>query len=113
MVIFTIIVLSMAVLSAIFWLIEIQPFIRECKTIPGNTGIDKFLYFFRFCGKLNWALPFIIDMIATVGLSVLFGLGGVTGTAMGLTISNVISVGILWNVYGNKGQKAGAYASAH
>ena len=106
MLIFTILVLSMAVLSAIFWLIEIQPFIKAVKTIPGNSGMDKFLFFFRFIGKINHALPFIIDIVATVALSMLFGLGGVIGTAMGLTISNVISVGILWNVYGNKGDNS-------
>jgi hypothetical protein len=102
MVVFTIIVLSMGILSAIFWWIELQPFINAARFIPCNSLTDKLLFFFRFIGMSNKALPFLIDIIATVGLSLLFGLGGVIGTAMGLTISNVISIGILWNVYGPK-----------
>jgi hypothetical protein len=98
MVIFIVICLSMAVLSAIFWVIEIKPFVDRVKSLETTSFGQKFTFFFRFIACLPTALPFLCDIGATIGICMLFGLGGVIGTAMGLTISNVISVFILWNM---------------
>ena len=106
MIVFTVLILSMGVLSAIFWWIEAQPFVSAVKELRTDTFGEKFTYFFRFLGQLPKAMPLLIDLGATIGLAYLFGLGGVVGTALGLTISNVLSIAILWTVYSGKGKKA-------
>jgi hypothetical protein len=99
MVIFTVIVISMAILSAIFWWVEAQPWVNALKAIKSRSVFDKILYPVAFIKVLPLGIPLFVDIIATGLLAYTFGLNGVIGGAMGLSMSNVISVGILWNIY--------------
>ena len=83
--------ISMALLSGVAWCFEAAPGFIAIKNIPVYSWHDRMSYPFRFIGTLPKFIPLIIDLTATIWLVGAFGLGGVIGAAMGLTISNVIS----------------------
>ena len=103
MVILTVICVSMAIMSGVFWVIECRPAYAVMSTIRPQWNkipvlsliINPFIlmgYVFKVMGPAKF---FIIDFTATVVLAGIFSLGGVVGTTMGLSISNVISVALL------------------
>ena len=84
---------SMAVLSAIFWMIEVTPFVNAIKKLDyPNNPISGITYTLKMMSLLPKLLPFIIDICATIWLSGAFGFSGMIGGIIGLSISNVISV---------------------
>jgi predicted RND superfamily exporter protein len=90
----------MALLSALFWVIEGKPAYIALNTKPQfHCGLKSFLnvtviilWLFNVISQSKFL---IIDVFCTVSITWLFGLGGVIGTAMGLSISNVISIALL------------------
>jgi len=82
----------MALLSGIFWVIEATAGAKAVKAIPTYSFGDKMMYPLRFIGVLPKFIPLAIDLGATLWLVGGFSLGGIIGAAMGLSISNVISV---------------------
>jgi len=106
MVVFTIILLANAALTAVFWGFETKPFIMAIKTLPPvdatNTWPKIKQVFGLVCGFIKAiprALPVIVDLGATLFLVGAFGMGGVIGAAMGMMVSNVISGFILYAQY--------------
>lgn len=110
---FGIICIVMALLSGFFWVMEAQPVIRALKSVPTYGFWNKMLFPFRVLLCLRFIGPLALDILATSilvsgcyigGITIGFQMGGVMGTAMGLTISNVISLAIWWN--GRQSRKA-------
>jgi len=121
MTIITILAVSMAIASAIFWCIEVYPFFKSVKKLRpvGAVGerkitalhwgkrkqtpidsirmaADSIRYIAEFIGALLLLWKFALDISATIWLAGAFSLGGtITGTLIGLTISNVISIFII------------------
>lgn len=83
--------IAMALLSGIAWVTEATAGFIAIRDIPTYTWSDRMCYPVRFIGALPKFIPLAIDLTATIWLVGAFGLGGVIGAAMGLTISNVIS----------------------
>lgn len=96
----------MSIISATFWVAEVAPLWKHIQNLPKRKWrrniwgliINPFIAI-GYIIDLLMAIPkgfyFYVDVAATVTLTGIFGLGGVIGTAMGLTISNVFSVA-LW-----------------
>jgi len=110
--------LLMATLSAVFWGIEAGPLIKAWKNnkrpawfnkssnvpvirellVIAGLVINIFIFIIHLINSmsvLNKGIYLFIDVGCTFALAGMFGLGGVIGTAMGLSISNVISIFIL------------------
>lgn len=103
----TVIFLVMAGLSMVFWVIEAGPAWRkahEFSPIKWNkTPVIKYIVNLFICIEIiprifqviGESYFLIIDVTVTVLLTVLFGLGGNTGAAMGMTMSDVLSITLL------------------
>ena len=100
----TVIFLLMAGVSMMFWIMEGHPIAQCVKKMSPiqwcTTPIIKFIIWpFQSLEMIPRAFKIIavskflfIDVGCTILLTVLFGLGGNTGAAMGMTMSNVLSV---------------------
>lgn len=94
--------LVMAVLTVIFWICEIVPFVRAVRNLnlPSSHNKLKATYqSFVLCGQfvlsLRYLWKFAADLIATCALVTVFGFTGVVGSIAALTASNILSVYIL------------------
>ena len=99
MVIVLVIGLVMAVISAIFWCLESVEFARSIRTLKVPKSSNPVLLFFQclgYCYDFIRHLPklwkLMVDVVVTIVLTSCFGFGGMIGSIIGLTISNVISV---------------------
>lgn len=90
-----------AALSMFFWVLEGRFGFLAVKDIPHERFGDWMLYLPRFIVQTPKFIYLIIDVGATVMLVSMFDMGGMIGTAMGLTMSDVLSIA-LWFVYGVK-----------
>lgn len=95
--------ISMAVASAIFWCIEFVPFIRAMKGLkkpssnnPLKCVAESMQYITGFIGAVFTLWRLALDIGCTVWLSYSFGFSGTTGGIIGISISNVISVFLLF-----------------
>jgi len=87
-----IICILMALLSAYMWCLEAKYGAITIKGIPHGGLKDNCLFIFRLIGHLPKFVYLAVDIGATIFLVAQFSLGGMVGAAMGLTMSNVISV---------------------
>lgn len=97
----TLFCVTMAILSAAFWVEEARRGAVERSMIPTYSILDKvmfsprYIYSFRILG-LDLLCTFILAGGLNIGgLTIGFQMGGVIGTTMGLAISNVISINLL------------------
>ena len=91
--------LVMALISAIFWCLESVEFARCIRALRAPRARNPVALFVQF---LSYSMGFIrhlpklwkllLDVTATIFLTSSFGFGGLIGSIIGLTISNVISV---------------------
>lgn len=89
----------MATLSALFWCIEAVPFINALKKNNRKKGLFKaFRYAVGTVTALPKAIPLALDLACTIWLAGVFSLGGLFGTMIGITMSNVFSIFILFYV---------------
>ena len=98
-----VIVIAMAALSMIAWCFEASPFFDTLKRINdarAHSRIPKWAQSLKdsveVIGALSRLSPLILDVAVTLALTWVFGLSGLFGTMMGLTMSNVLSCVILW-----------------
>jgi hypothetical protein len=99
MVIILIIGLSMAILSAVFWIIESMPFVKEVRMIKVPDSSNPIALFFQcsvyvcaFVKRVPLLWRLFVDIAATILLTGAFGFSGMIGSIIGLSVSNVISV---------------------
>ena len=96
----------MAALSMGAWCLEAGPFFDTLKKINDereHSRVPKCLqwtqslkYAVEVIGALSRLSPLLLDVGVTLALTWVFGLSGLFGTMMGLTMSNVLSCVILW-----------------
>jgi hypothetical protein len=101
---------SMAVFSAIMWILESMPFVKAIKCIDTskfenankgilgkmNLSIEAMNIVVQFIASIIKLWPLAVDLAVTIWLIGAFGFGGSTiGSIIGLTVSNVISVFLL------------------
>ncbi len=95
----------MAVLSAVFWCIEGAPVLREIKRVrsreapanPLRAGTHSMCVVSGMVRALFKGWPLAVDIFVTVWLTGAFGMTGLMGSIIGLSVSNVISVFLLLN----------------
>lgn len=95
--------LVMSLISAIFWCIEAADFIKAVKLlkVPDSKNpivrVGQFIaYVLGFVSALPKLWKLGVDVLVTIVLSTSFGMGRLLGSILGLTISNVISVYLLF-----------------
>lgn len=93
MVTILLICVTAGLLSALFWVIECLPTYRYLHSMPPTKNPFKMVY--RLFNSIAISRWFLIDFGSTVFLAGVFSLGGIIGTAMGLAMSDVISVAVL------------------
>lgn len=94
----------MGIVSAIFWVLESKPFFDKVKSLKAPQGNNPFSialqssqYLVGFIQATISLWRLALDVLCTVWLTGAFGLGGsVTGSIIGLSISNVISIFLLF-----------------
>ena len=87
----------MAVLSSCFWCHEALIYIRAVQNAPeGGNVIQEVKKAAYIISQTPKTAPLGIDILCTIWLTGAFGFSGVLGGIIGLTISNVISVFIIW-----------------
>lgn len=93
----------MASASALFWVLEAKPFFDKVKTLQPPSGTNPFTVAVQsaqyMAGFLQatlslWRLA--LDITCTVWLAGAFGFSGMIGGVLGVTISNVISIYLLF-----------------
>ncbi len=87
----------MATCTAILWCVEAYVYVDALRNVPKAKGFLGDLT--RACRILACTpklLPLGIDILVTVWLVGAFSLTGLTGSVMGLMISNVISIFIIF-----------------
>ena len=94
--------ITMAVASAVFWVLEFKPFVDAVKDLnrPSSRNPIKCVaecakYITEFIGALFLLWRLVLDILCTVWLAGAFGFSGMIGGIIGVSISNVISV-YLW-----------------
>ena len=99
--------LVMAVASAVFWIIESIPFVQAVRRIktpdasnPGVLFIQCSSYVFSFIKRIPLLWRLVVDIAATILLIGAFGFSRMIGSIIGLSVSNVISVYLVY--LGNK-----------
>ena len=91
-----ILTIAMSALSALFWCIEAMPFFKAVKVNSKRRGLLRALR--QTVGTITAIpklIPLALDIGCTVWLAGVFSLGGLFGTMIGITMSNVFSVFIL------------------
>lgn len=93
----------MAVASAIFWVIEAKPFLDAVRKLECPVGRNPLSIIAQ---SLNYIVGFLtavlslwrlaLDITCTVWLAGAFGFSGMIGGIIGVSISNVISVFLLF-----------------
>ena len=101
----------MSVISAVFWIVEAREFFGAMKTVKRPTSKNPFILAFqctRWLAGFIYHLPkvwkLVVDVLLTIFLTTGFGFGGLIGSIIGLTVSNVISVALYF--YDKDGQEA-------
>lgn len=99
-----IICIIMAILSAVFWVIEAKPIFVASKNTRWSTIpiLCIFINLFKALALLPKGGYLIADVVSTVSITMIFGLGGLIGTTMALAISNVISIALLTSMFKKK-----------
>ncbi len=95
---------TMSVLSAIFWCLEALPGVNAIKALKQPTKTNNpfvlvyegIRYIFGFTGASFKLWPLGLDIFCTVWLAGAFGFSGLIGGVIGLSISNVISIFIMF-----------------
>lgn len=95
---------SMAVLSACFWCAEAWPFVKAVKAIkpvkesknPITVITESLRFIVDVIGAVTKVWPLVVDITVTIWLVGALGFTGMVGAAMGLTVSNVISIFLIW-----------------
>lgn len=106
----------MVILTVVFWYLELRPFLENLYFLPAQK--NKFLVFvysfyaifsnlFRF---FYYGRYFLIDLFATAFLVSFLGFGdAVTGAILGLTMSNALSILILFIQKRNSKKRGALY----
>ena len=95
-----ILTIVMACSAAVFWCIEALPYVNTVKRNSSMRGPLKILrQGMRNAVAVPKLFPLFLDLVVTVWLTGLFTLGGLFGTMIGLTMSNVLSIFILIYMY--------------
>lgn len=97
--------LIMGLLSAIFWVLEFKPFLDKVKSLsisqsknPLKMIQESINYITGFINATISLWPLALDITCTLWLTAAFGFGsGLIGGIIGLLISNVISVFLIFN----------------
>ncbi|MGK9475781.1 hypothetical protein [Melioribacter sp. OK-6-Me] len=95
--------LFMVILTVVFWYLELRPFLDHLYFLPARKNKFSILFYslyalfnniFRF---FYYGRYFLIDLFATAFLVSFLGFGdAVTGAILGLTMSNAISILLLY-----------------
>jgi len=99
--------IGMGALTIYFWYKELKPFLeaiehnermrREASKGKGlRLVMNAFTYSGRTINVIPKLIPLSIDLGITLWLAGALSLGGFYGTVIGLTMSNVVSIIILW-----------------
>ena len=93
----------MAILAFIFWTIELWPFIKFAKQQrlePSTNYIGKLWNTIKYNGSIAVGFPLLIpvafDLIITTSLTSIFSFGGMVGGIIGLLMSNLFSLLIIF-----------------
>ena len=87
----------MAVGAAIAWCFEAMIYVNAVRSVPKAKGFfGELRRSLQVISKTNKLLPLALDIVCTIWLTGAFGFTGLIGGVLGLTISNVISVFILY-----------------
>jgi len=103
----------MVLVTFIFWVIELQPVIKKLVIINkqyeisstdsriemGRKGVAKTAAMITLIPLL---IPFVIDMVVTAFLTSVFSFGGTVGGILGLFISDMFSIIILFVLASSK-----------
>jgi len=94
----------MAIISAVFWCVETMPCVHALKRLqppsqsrnPIKVVSESLRYITGFMGAFTKLWPLAIDLICTIWLCGSFGFSGMIGGVIGLTVSNVISIFLIY-----------------
>jgi hypothetical protein len=106
----------MVLITFIFWYIELQPAIKRLIEInkhyqvAGSANVvhksaNQIAKMGALLGLIPLMIPFIIDMMVTSSLTSIFSFGGTVGGILGLFISDMFSIIILFVMMTSRGSK--------
>lgn len=87
----------MAVVAALFWCLEAKGYIDAVRAVElGRGPLKHLMYSSKVLGYTPKLIPLALDLVVTVWLTGTFGFTGMIGSVIGLSISNVISIFIMY-----------------